>query len=1065
MQEFDFKKNYEMLNDEQKKVVGEMYGPIMVVAGPWTGKTQIIGMRTANIIQSGIADPENILITTFTEAGVIAIKKRLAQFIGTDAYKIKITTIHAFAQDVIMSFPEKFSEFKASDTIDDIDALQALSTILESAIAEDRLKYLFNAHDRQMYLRDIKDRIWKLKGEWISPEKFGRIIAEQREEYDQKLEALKTNKRIRDLKKRTLKDTESYKKHIWKLNELQQIYLEYSQYLKSQRLYDFSDMINFVVEKMRIDEELSMYYAEKFQFLMIDEYQDTNNPQNEIMDMILSVGEQKNIMVVGDDDQSIYRFQGANIENMLDFYTKYPTTQFIVLQKNYRSSQSILDLSSKLIENNSERLVNRLDFLDKKLIACSEYALLDENTYLIHPDELSEKSYVVESIKELQKQEKEKQNFAVIVRSNREVAEWTDFFQISWLEVESKLKTNILENAYVQFLLDFIQLVHDPHSDDIKLIDILRSQIIDVENIDIITLNRDLYKKNYSRDGFKLSFWEIFQNIDIDYAEQYREQEESFSFATRQETKFRDYKKLLSFRDLLIELNSEAKTWNMWLLISKMIDRIGLIAYIENYGNFSDLEDIYTFFNKVKDLQKKNPEVRISHVLEKFQMHQKYRIIIPRQVLKKSHADIEILTAHASKWLEYDHVFIPWLYGGNWESKRMIDKLKLPLWISWEWLQFAWMDEKDKKSAEKEVALQEDRRLFFVAITRAKKTLTFSRPAGAWNKPYIDSPFLIEIWVKPELWAKQLDESLLADNIKHVLVPNKLIHTSSEEIDYIQDFLENYKLSPTDLNSFLEDPFIFLQNVVYKYPFTGNEFTIFGNVYHKVLEEFSNKKINKTPIELDQMLERFQALLSSQLLTAEEKLRLTKKGIDGLTGYFENFQDTSEEVLEVEYNFRPKNIVFDWIPITGKIDKIKLITSCLSPSSKGEGMQGWGKGAQLWMSLQEYVALVDYKTGSIKTLWKIKWIDRYGNKKDDMREGKYYRQLLFYKLLAENDADFSTHYSVWELALDFVEGKDGQYAYTPVDYSPEDFEEFKVLIKDSWEKIQDINFWKELLGK
>jgi len=129
-------------------------------------------------------------------------------------------------------------------------------------------------------------------------------------------------------------------------------------------------MINFVLEKIQNDNELKHYYAEKFQFIMLDEYQDTNDAQNRIIDEILSVSEDEpNIMTVGDDDQSIYRFQGANIENMLDFSTKYKNTKFIVLEHNYRSNQQILDLSSQLIENNNERLSNKITSINKKLTA------------------------------------------------------------------------------------------------------------------------------------------------------------------------------------------------------------------------------------------------------------------------------------------------------------------------------------------------------------------------------------------------------------------------------------------------------------------------------------------------------------------------------------------------------------------------------------------------------------------------------------------------------------------------------------------------------------------------
>lgn len=160
------------------------------------------------------------------------------------------------------------------------------------------------------YLRDIKRTIDKLKQEAVSPARFALLIQNQEKIYAQKLEDLKTNKRIRDLEKRTAKDKAGYDTHIQKLRELLLVYRAYQKVLQEREVYDFNDMIQFVVEKFRQDEELRYHYAEKFQYIMLDEYQDTNNAQNEIISLILSVSvDAPNIMVVGDDDQSIYRFQ------------------------------------------------------------------------------------------------------------------------------------------------------------------------------------------------------------------------------------------------------------------------------------------------------------------------------------------------------------------------------------------------------------------------------------------------------------------------------------------------------------------------------------------------------------------------------------------------------------------------------------------------------------------------------------------------------------------------------------------------------------------------------------
>ena len=1057
MSEEFYSQNYSILNDAQKEVVEQIHWPVMVVAWPWTGKTQIIWMRTANIILKWWVNPENILITTFTEAWVIAIKKRLAAFIWTDAFKVKVATIHSFSQDIITSYPEKFAEYKALNTIDDIESLQALTSILDENIKSNNIEFLFTAFDRNLYLRDIKDRIWKLKWEWVHPDKFEKVIADLRSQYDQKLEDLKSNKRIRDLEKRTKKDSLAFEKHIAKLTELNLIYREYQEFLRENSLYDFSDMINFAVDALEKDTDLREDLAEKFQFIMLDEYQDTNNSQNKVMDLILSVWEDKNIMVVWDDDQSIYRFQWANIENMLDFSVNYPETNFIVLKNNYRSAQSVLDLSTNLIENNSERLINRLPKLKKELIAQTSYKDLNENRYVILQDEILEKLFVLDQIKTKNSQNSNN-TFAIICRSNKEVQQWTSFMWLQKIDVESKLKTNILNNKFVEFILNFLKLVENPNSPDELLLNILRTDIVDVENIDVITLTKILYKKNYSKSGFKLNLWNLIKNLDKDFV--FNEETEAWKkamFDLELEDTFKSYEKILAFRDLILDLNSQL--WLHWTtrLFQRVLDNTWIVEFIETHWNFSDLEDVFTLFNIVKSFNETKLNLTLEQLLNRFELHTKYGVIIPRQILKKSSSNIEILTAHSSKWLEYDYVYIPGAYWWNWESKRVPDKLKLPLWIAWNWLQFAELTEKELKSIEKDTQLQEDRRLFFVAATRAKKAIVFSRPAWSGNKPFIDSPFILETGIESEVLENTFWDDTVIDSLKKELLweSETLVKVSREEIEYISEFLETYKLSPTDLNVFLEDPKQFLKNVVFKYPFTGNEFTVFGNIYHKVLENATNAKIRWITPDLWELTEEFTKYLQyqRQTLTSEEFDRLWKKWFEWLTWYYEIFTKNPRTPLSVEYNFRSRDVVFWNARITWKIDKVEKIWESLNNTNTN------------WQSalFKEDVAVVDYKTWWIKTEWKIKWIDRYWNKKDSFEEWKYYRQLLFYKLLAENDSEFSSQYNITELALDFVEWKNWEYKYVWIVPDEQDYNNFKDLVTDSWEKINSLEYWEKVL--
>lgn len=1023
METGNFDRNYGMLNEAQKEAVETIYGPVMVVAWPGTGKTQIIGLRTANIILKARVNPENILITTFTEAWVIAIKQRLIDFIWNDAYKVKVSTIHSFSQDIIKSFPEKFLEYKASDAIDDIDGLEILKSILDELYKNEQIEDLYPPFNPYFYLRDIKWKISNLKQEWVSVANFENSILKQEEIYVEELAEIKP----------TLKKYETTKtkqeKHINKLKELSSIFEAYNSYLRKKELYDFNDMINFVLLKFSEDEELRQFYAEQYQFIMLDEFQDTNNAQNEIIDLILSVSEEKpNIMVVWDDDQSIYRFQWANIENMLNFSTHYENTKIVTLKNNYRSQQNILDLSADFIDNNEERLSKKVASINKELISSWKNKTWDMPSLYKALNFIDEKNFVIEKIKKKQKNI-DLENIAIIVRSNREVEEWSHFLESNSIPVESKLKTNILNNPYINFVIDFLEIINNPFSNEAKLLDLLRSDLVNVDNIDVLNINKALNRINYTRKD-KLTFFSFISDDD-----------------NLDNLFLNDIGWLKSFRDDLLKVswqiahNSFVEYFNYFITESKILE------YIENNWNFDDIEDLYTFLNLIKGFNRKDKSFDTEKLLRKISLYREYNLIIPRQVLKTEKQWVQILTAHSSKWLEYEVVFIPWLNYGNWDYKRIIEKLKLPWNIVWEWI-----------SESKENKLEEERRLFFVAATRAEKELYLSYPIWEWNKPLLASSFIEEIKAfiietEPKTDWTSLD--LIKDSVTNLLEKKTLIKNSTEEIDYIKEFLKTYKLSASDLNSFLEDPKVFLRNKVFRYPFEDNEYTIFGKVYHRVLELFFTKfKKDWVLPERTYLTWTFSLLLEKEILTHDEQKRLLEKWISWLEWYYDNYKDLFKKPINSEFNFRSRNIVFWDIPLTWKIDKIESSWESISQNEDSEWQLAFFK---------ESIVLIDYKTWKSKSLWQIKWTDRYWNKKDSFSEWKYYRQLLFYKLMCELDNEFSSNYWEIKLSIDFVEWKDNKYNFLEIDYSNEDYEEFKNLVKETWKKINDIEFWEDFL--
>nr|MDD3719964.1 ATP-dependent DNA helicase [Candidatus Gracilibacteria bacterium] len=1032
-----FKEIFNKLNSSQVEAVNHIDGPAMVIAGPGTGKTQVLGARTANLILNANVNPENILITTFTESGVIAIKERLLKFIGTDAHKVYVATIHSLAQDIIKNFAEKFSFGKTSTLIDDVDSFELLSEIIEKLIGEKKIELLLTSGDKLFYLADIKRAIGNLKNEGISLEKFLSLITAEEKYYKELLEEKKQNKRIKNIEKYE----KEYETIVGKMKELYLIFDEYNRTLQEKSYYDFSDMINFVLQRFKVDDELKYYYAEKFQYIMLDEYQDTNNAQNEIIDMILSVSPEKdypNIMVVGDDDQSIYRFQGANIENMLDFSNKYKNTKFIVLSENYRSTQEILDTSSSLIVNNSERLVNKISGLTKDLNSVKSKLYKTEGNkpiFYSSTNEIDEKNFALEKIKTLSIP---LSKIAIIVRNNREIEEWSKFLQDNSIEVESKLKTNIIKSDYIKFILKFLEIIDNPYANEESFIDILRCEFIDVDKLDILMINQYLYNKNYVRKD-KIRIFDLLNKL------------ENF-----EELELKNKQKLLDFRNNLVYLNSKLASTNFIIFFNEFIEKSNILNYVEKNGSFDDLQDIFSLFSKVKKWVELNKSFTIKNLLIKINLHNKFNIAIERQILKSGSTGVQIMTAHSSKGLEFDTVFIPGLYDGNWNNKRVIEKLKLPRGIVGEGLQDLMEDKVDKKERQ----LEEDRRLFFVALTRAENNLFLSFSKSKEGKLNLVSQFIDELSTNIDfIESETKTEETLANIIKNTLIGNtnsNLIKYSNLELKYIEEFLKNYKLSPSDLNKFLEDPNLFLKEAIFKYPFVDNESTIFGKVYHRTLELFFIKYKSEGVLpKLDYLINTFSLLLKQEILSPEEFERLEVRGVKGLTGYYETYKNNFREHLELEYNFRGKNIVFSGIPLTGKIDKIEKIEGYVSSENPGSSGQ--------FALFKEHIAIIDYKTGSVKRLGEIKGVDRDGNKKADLKEGKYGRQLLFYKLLCELDREFSSKYDIVSLGLDFVEGKNDEYKIVEVSFTQEEYKEFKNLVKDTWNKISSLDFWKEYL--
>ena len=340
--ELKFQQAYQRLNKLQKAAVDHIEkGPLMVIAGPGTGKTQVLALRIANILKVTDARPDTILALTFTEAAAKNMRERLLEMIGKDAYYVQINTFHAFCRQVIADFPEYFPLKRDSEHLPDLERYQ----IFEELIDEFKPENLRPLNDHYLYVNDIINSISDLKREGISVLEFEKIV-----EFEEKeLESLKAETKS---KTKIQKAEKKFKKN----KDLLLLYQEYQQKLQEKLRYDYDDMINFVVEAFEENEILLREYQENLHYFLVDEYQDTNTAQNKLVNLLVSYweerGGQADLAVVGDPNQAIYRFQGASVENVLAFTRVYPNATIITLDQAYRCPQNIYNMATELISYN-----------------------------------------------------------------------------------------------------------------------------------------------------------------------------------------------------------------------------------------------------------------------------------------------------------------------------------------------------------------------------------------------------------------------------------------------------------------------------------------------------------------------------------------------------------------------------------------------------------------------------------------------------------------------------------------------------------------------------------------
>lgn len=1000
------------LNDEQRLAVTTIDGPVMVVAGPGTGKTQILSARIAHILNQTDVSPSQILCLTYTEAGAYAMRSRLESMIGPVAYEVRIHTFHSLGAEIIRSNEERFGA-RGLQPISELEKEQLLRELITELPPHSKLT---KSKDRFFNARNLQNVFSLIKSENIEVqaliEKVQSYIREmpEMEEY-QYLRAYKTYKKG-DPKEGEIKKMEE---KLLTLVEALSLFEPYQQKMNKAARFDFDDMLQWVIKAFESDPLLLQYYQEQFEYFLVDEFQDTNGTQVSLLYQLAGYWDKPNLFVVGDDDQSIYKFQGANVGNIIDFASRYQhmmTT--IVLVQNYRSSQVILDAAASLIQHNVERLTNQLN-LDKNLRASHPaVANLDNKPLLLEFSNASaEAAYVADAIQALLNEGSAPSEIAVLYRNHNQAEEVARFLSQKQIPIYAVKAVDVLTEPIVQNLLLVLKYIQqektEPFSGEYLLFELLHFPYWNLQPIEIARLSFSIKE---SKKAWRQELQEI----------------------TERQTTSAPNSNPQSFEYRISRIHQDLEYWiansaNITVseLAEKIIAKAGFLSIaLKGENKTWNVQVLKTFFDFIKEETARNPYLSLSELIITIDLMKSMGIRIEIKRVLGASSGVKLLTAHASKGLEFDHVFLIGAVMKKWKEKSD----RLPFGLSKVF---------SKENNEEGTAEEEARRLFYVALTRAKKGLYVS-----W---YVDNEnpakFVSELKEAKTCVEgfPQVDDEILTAFLESQLLGESVPSSALQEEEWLDRFLANYKMSVTHLNQYLQCPVSFYYDKVLRVPTAKNKHAGFGSAIHYTLEAWlkaAKESGNRTFWDTERVEKEFEKQMHHQKasFTKDDFPHLLSQGKAILATYTQRRKERMEQVVD----FMPEQrfaAVFEGMPLTGMADKVELT----SPQS---------------------AILVDFKTGNPdkgrKKMARPSTEHTTAEGFEETMGGDYWRQLVFYKLLTELDPLFKPNMEYGE--VDFIEAEKDEDSCLKLYVTNEDLEQLKEQIRYAAKGIKSKDFSK-----
>lgn len=979
-----FDESYARLNTAQKEAVDTIEGPVMVVAGPGTGKTQVLALRVANILKKTQANPSNILCLTFSSAGATAMRERLRQLIGGDAYAVTVSTVHGFCDGLISRNPLVFSEWSAKKSISDLERYKVMQKLIDRVSHASALINPKNPYDR---IPAIFGRISECKREGLSLKDLLKVA----DEYDIVM-ATKSKEGTKQHTKNLLAAR--------KFREFVDLFGTYASYLEEAGLYDYDDMILTVFRALNEEEWLLSSLQERYQYILVDEAQDLNGAQWQVINRLTTienVPHEPNFFLVGDDDQAIYRFQGANIEHMMAFRERFPQAPIIVLSVNYRSTQHILDAAGRLIAHNDERLIGHIPDLHKDLTCWNEEPGVQP--VLLRPaSDAAEPWLIADMVEERLKNGLAPEEIAVLVQTNGELRTIYDVLRARNLPVILQGKSDLLAHPVVRQAILIMRSMDDESDDAFR--HAIGCPTFGCHPADIARIT------SFQR-AEKKGFRDVVLALE----------ESTLPLLNKSA--------IIAARDAIEDLRARRASRSVLESLEQLLRTSGISAAAATMDPL-DLAVIEEFFRYVKQCCLDRPSLTLQEFLSdlRFYAEEEYgQIRLTYQIPHLVISGVQLLTAHQSKGLEFHTVFLSGFREGHWDERSTKTSLAVP-----EDLLFGW--EKDVKSFEKH---QDERRVAYVAFTRAKRELFLLCPkefsVGERTRAVSPSAFFAEAGPLPEM-----DAALKNPGHSSLMLFDPVRDLDTELRAYLLEKIETFALSPSTLATFLEDPQVFMRIHLLNQPQELTEESLrsmaYGSAVHWALRSWAESVTTGQPIGLDAFMEAVEwHLREKNILTEKQRDDLLGHAASSLPPYFAGHLEEHHPVIyAVEREYRA---MLGDIPVKGKIDRIDRITDTSSDA-----------------------IIIDFKTGRPKAPGEIRGPLGEGVV-SRTREGALFRQLAFYALLIEQAEPLLVPQA---FRLAFIGERGEEPIMRDFTITDPEKEDLKQLIGAVWKKIQNLDF-------